>query len=448
MLDISVVNTALSDIAADLETGLGGLQWVIDAYTLPLAAVVLTSGSIADRFGRRRLFVGGMVLFTFASALCGASPGIEALVAARALQGIGGAILFATALALISEASPTPEQRARALGVFGAAIGGSFAIGPFIGGWLTDAFGWRSIFLINVPIGVVTLWLSQRVAESRDPHPRKVDVPGQLALIGGLFLLIYALLRGNPEGWDSPKVVASLVGAALLLVGFLVIEHRSAEPMLPLGLFRQPHFSGPQVLVFGVAASFFAAFLYVTLYLQGVLGLSPIKTGIAYLPATILIFFVSGATAWLMTKYSPALLATIGLVFVAAGLVLLVYTTDVSSPWTAVLPGLLVGGFGIGLVNPTGSALALEALPPEQSGLAAGVNDTFRQAGVAVGIAWLGVFVPHAGPFGTDPQEYVDGIHTAFAAGAVLALVCAVVTGLLLLRRGTSAELEPVAETA
>jgi EmrB/QacA subfamily drug resistance transporter len=439
MLDISVVNTALSDISKGLDTGLTGLQWVIDAYTLPLAAVVLTSGSIADRFGRKRLFVIGMVIFTGASALCGAAPGIETLVTARALQGIGGAILFATALALISEATPTPEQRAKALGIFGAAIGASFAIGPFIGGTLTQVFSWRAIFLINVPIGLLTLAMAARVTESRDPKARKVDVPGQIVLIGGLFLLIFALLRGNPDGWGSTKVVLSFAGAAVLLLAFIVVEHRSAEPMLPLHLFRQPRFTGPQVLVFGIAASFFAAFLYATLYLQQVVGLSPIKTGLAYLPGTALVFVVSGATAVLMQKFPPAVLAAIGLVLISAGLLVMTWTTHVNSGWSSILPGLLLASVGTGLVNPTGSALALEALPPEQSGLASGASDTFRQTGVAFGIAWLGTFVPAEGPF-RDPAKYVDGVHSAFAAAAILALVCAAGTAFLLIGRGPGLE--------
>jgi EmrB/QacA subfamily drug resistance transporter len=437
MLDISVVNTALNDIATDLDSGLSGLQWVVDAYTLPLAAIVLTAGSIADRFGRRRLFLQGMVAFTVASLLCGAAPSIEALVGARAIQGIGGAILFATALALISAATPTPEQRAKALAIFGAAIGGAFAIGPFVGGTLTDWFGWRAIFLINLPIGVITLLLATRIRESQDPNARKVDVPGQLALMGGLFFLVFALLRGNPDGWDSTKVVISLVLAGVLLLGFMAIEHLSTEPMLPLTLFRDPLFAGPQVIVFGIAGSIFAVYLYVTLYVQGVLGLSPIETGVAYLPTTFLVFIVSGATAALMTKFSPALLSVVGLVLIAGGLLLLPLTTEVDSEWTAILPGLLLAGVGMGLVNPTASALALEALPPEQSGLASGANDTFRQAGVAVGIAWLGTFVPHAGPYG-PPQaqiDYVEGVHNAYVAAAIFVLVCAAVAGFLLLGR-------------
>jgi len=450
MLDISVVNTALSDMASGLDTELSGLQWVIDAYTLPLAAVVLTSGSIADRFGRKRLFVYGMVIFTAASALCGAAPGIETLVTARAIQGLGGAILFATALALISEATPTQEERAKALGIFGAAIGGAFAIGPFIGGSLTELFGWRAIFLINVPIGLITLAMATRVTESRDPKARKVDVPGQLALIGGLFLLVFALLRGNEDGWGSTKVVASLVGAGLLLVAFVAIEHRSKEPMLPLTLFRQAKFTGPQVLVFGIAASFFAAFLYATLYLQGVVGLSPIKTGLAYLPGTALVFVVSGATAVLMQKIAPAVLAAVGLVLIAGGLLVMTWTTEANSGWSAILPGLLLASVGTGLVNPTGSALALDALPPEQSGLASGANDTFRQTGVAVGIAWLGTFIPAGAPFVGSKQEFVDGMHNAFAAAAILALVCAIGTAVLLIGRSAEigTDLEAEAEPA
>ena len=448
MLDISVVNTALQDISKGLNTGLSGLQWVIDAYTLPLAAVVLTAGSIADTFGRKRLFVGGMVVFTAASALCAAAPGIEMLVAARAVQGLGAAVLFATALALISEATPTPESRAKALGIFGAAIGASFAIGPFIGGSLTQWISWRAIFWINVPIGILTLLLARRVHESRDPNARKVDMPGQIALIAGLFLLVFALLRGNDDGWSSTKVVASLVGAGVFLIAFVVVEARSREPMLPLSLFKRPTFTGPQILVFGIASTFFAGFLYATLYLQGVVGLSPIRTGLAYLPGTFLVFVVSGATAALMTKIKPAVLATVGLVLIAAGMLVMTMTTDVDSGWAAILPGLLIASVGCGLVNPAGSALALDALPPSQSGLASGASDTFRQTGVAVGIAWLGTFVPAGGPFGTDPASYVDGMHNAFVAAFVLALVCAVGTGVLLIKRDPDAvpakvELEP-----
>lgn len=433
MLDISVVNTALSDIAGDLDTDLGGLQWVIDAYTLPLAATVLTAGAIADRLGRRRLFLWGLALFTVSSAACGAATSIEVLVASRAIQGLGAAILFATGLALISQVTPDREQRGKALAAFGASIGAAFAIGPFIGGSLTELFGWRAIFLINVPIGMAAAVIAvQRVGEGLDPHARGVDIPGQLTLIGGMFLLILGLLRGNEEGWGSTLVASSLVGAAVLLVAFVVVEHRSREPMLPLHLFADRKFSGAQLAVVGISASFFAGFLYVTLYLQGVLGMSPIETGLVYLPGTMVVFIISGLAAQFGAAVEPAKLAAGGLALVSLGLVLML-SLDVGSSWTVLLPGLLVASLGTGLFNPASAALALDALPEHQAGLASGANDTFRQTGVAVGIAALGALVPAGSALGGDPQAYVNGLHDALLAAAVIAGVGAVGTAALLI---------------
>ncbi len=448
MLDISVINTALSEIADGLDTGLTGLQWVIDAYTIPLAATVLTAGAIADRLGRRKLFQIGLVVFTASSALCGAAPGIEVLVGARAIQGLGASLMFATALALISHATPDPQDRAKALAAFGAAIGASFALGPFIGGGLTELFGWRAIFLVNVPIGAIVIWVTYRsVAESRDPTPRRIDVPGQVTLIGGLFLLVLALLRGNEDGWGSAGIVAALAGAVAFLIAFVIIEARSREPMLPLRLLRRRQFAGAQVAVFAIAASFFAVFLYLTLYLQTVLGMSPIETGLVYLPGTFLVFVVSGMTAQIGARYSAAKIASVGLALVAAGLALMLFS-GVDSSWTVLLPGLLVTSIGTGLFNPTGSALALNALPNEQSGLASGANDTFRQTGVAVGIAALGTLVPADAALGGNLQSYVDGLHHALIASAVIAAAGAVATAWLLLPVGSRGQSEAVTETA
>ncbi len=445
MLDISVVNTALSDIASGLDTGLSGLQWVVDAYTIPLAATVLTAGAVADRFGRRRLFALGLMLFTASSALCGAAGGIEMLVGARAIQGLGASMMFATALALIGEVTPAREDRVKALAVYGAAIGASFALGPFVGGSLTELFGWRAIFLINLPIGAIALWMTFRaVVESKDPTPRRVDVPGQLTLIGGLFLLIFALLRGNEEGWGSTGIVASLAGAAVLLVAFVIVESRSREPMLPLRLLRERRFAGAQVAVFAIASSFFAVFFYTTLYLQSVLGMSPIETGLVYLPGTFLVFIVSGMTAQFGANSSPAKIASLGLVLLGFGMAAML-VLDVDSSWTVILPGLLLASAGTGLFNPTASELALQALPPEQSGLAVGANDTFRQTGVAVGIAALGTFVPASAAFGGNPQAYVDGLHTALIVCAATAIAGAIATAWLLI--GHEATPEPAAVT-
>lgn len=448
MLDISVINTALSSIAHGLHTGLDGLQWVVDAYTIPLAATVLTAGAIADRIGRRRLFLIGLALFTATSAVCGAASGIEMLVAARAIQGLGASMMFATALALISQVTPDRESRTKALAAYGAAIGASFALGPFIGGLLTDLFSWPAIFFVNVPIGAAVMWITYRsVPEGRDPTPRRIDVPGQITLIGGLFLLVLALLRGNEEGWGSTGIVAALVGAAGLLIAFIVVEERSREPMLPLRLMGQRRFAGAQVGVFAIASSFFAVFLYLTLYLQTVLGMSPIETGLVYLPGTFLVFVVSGMTAQFGTKFSTAKIASVGLLLVATGLALMLMI-GVHSAWTALLPGLLVTSLGTGLFNPTGSELALQALPPEQSGLAAGANDTFRQTGVAVGIAALGTLVPAGAALGGNPQSYVDGLHEALIVSALIALAGAIATAWLLIPAAARREAEPVTEAA
>jgi len=445
MLDISVINTAISDIAASLETDLSGLQWVIDAYALPLAAIVLTAGALADRQGRRAGFLVGLAIFTVSSAACAAAGGIELLVAARAVQGCGAAIMFATALALIAQATPTREARGKALAIYGATIGAAFAIGPFIGGALVELGGWRTIFLINVPIGAVALWITAtRVGEGRDPNARPTDWPGQTALIIGLFLLVFGLLRGNEEGWGSALIVASIGGSALMLAAFAGVQHRSVHPMLPLALFRDPVFAGAQIAVFAISSSFFAIFLYITLYLQGPLGLSPIETGLVYLPGTMLNFVVAGATASMGTRFSPARLTVVGLVMIGSGLMLLLLT-QVDSSWTILLPMEFLVLFGTGLFNPSASAIALQALPEEQSGLAAGANDTFRQAGVALGIAGLGALVP-SDAIGGDPQAYVDGLHTAAIVAGSIALLGAAACGHLLLRRAPA--LSPIAEPA
>src|SRR4029453_1185637 len=424
MLDIAVVNTALSRIAEDLDTGLSGLQWVVDAYTLALASVVLTAGSLADRFGRRRLFTIGLAIFTAASAACAASTDIVFLDAARAVQGIGAAVMFAVSLALLANAYPDMKERAGALAAYGATIGASFAVGPLVGGALTSGLDWQWIFLINIPIGLFCLWITRtKVQESADPAPPPAAappgrVPGQIALPAGLFLLVLALLRGNEVGWGSTQIIAEFAGAAIALVAFLIIEARSTHPMLPLRLFRNPSFTGAQIAAFGISASFFAIFLYATLYLQQVLGLSPIEAGLVYLPGTILNFVVAGASSQVGEKVPHRIMISVGLALVAVGIVLFTLAGTDSS-WTVVLPGELVALFGVGLFNPSVIAVALGSAPQEQSGLAAGVNDTFRQAGIAVGIAGLGALIPSAAGIGSgSPQEVVDGPPKALLARA------------------------------
>ncbi|HEY6692659.1 MAG TPA: MFS transporter [Solirubrobacteraceae bacterium] len=442
MLDIAVVNTALSRIAEDLDTGLSGLQWVVDAYTLALASTVLTAGSLADRLGRRRVFMFGLALFTTASLACGLAQDITMLNASRAVQGVGAAIMFAVSLALLAHAFPGARERGAALAAYGATIGASFAVGPLVGGLLTSGLDWQWIFLVNLPIGLFCLWVTRTfVQESRDPHARRIDWLGQVTLTAGLGLLVLALLRGNEQGWTSDAIVAELIGAAVALIAFVIVELRVREPMLPMRLFRNASFTGAQVAAFAISASFFAVFMYTTLYLQQILGLSAIEAGLVYLPGTLAMLFVSGATAQLGAKVPARTMIGVGLALVAVGMGLLTLADETSS-WTATLPGVLVACIGTGLFNPAVTNVALSSAPVEQSGLAAGVNDTFRQAGIAVGVAALGALIPAEHAFGGSAATYVSGLHDALWAGGALALAGAVAAGVLISRRyGAAAEI-------
>jgi EmrB/QacA subfamily drug resistance transporter len=434
MLDIAVVNTAISDMGKDLNTDLGGLKWVVDAYTLALAAVVLTTGSLADRLGRRRVFAAGLIVFTASSALAAAATDITMLNIVRAVQGLGAAAMFATSMALLANEFPHAQERAKALGVYGATIGASFAVGPLVGGGLTSAFGWRSIFVINIPIGIATLAMTRKyVRESRDPRPRRIDWAGQTVLTAGLFLLVLALLRGNDLGWGSTEIVAELSASAILLAVFALIERRVKDPMLPLGFFRIPSFAGAQIAAFSISASLFAVYIYATIYLQQVLGLSPVEAGLVYIPGTILNAATSGVTAGLAEKgkLSARLMVSAGLALVAVGLVLMT-AAGTDSSWLVLQPGLLIAMIGTGMFNPAVIAVALGSVSENQSGLAAGVNDTFRQAGIAVGVAALGALIPTTALAKGDVHSYVDGLHNALVVGGALAAIGAIAAAYLI----------------
>ena len=435
MLDIAVVNTAISDMGRDLGATLDDLKWVVDAYTLALAAVVLTAGSLADRFGRKRVFAIGLGVFTVTSGMAAAATDITTLNVIRAFQGLGAAAMFATSLALLANEFPGAQERAKALALYGATIGASFAVGPLVGGALTSGIGWESIFLINIPIGLFALVMTMRhVRESRDPRAPRVDWAGQATLTAGLFLLVLGLLRGNDDGWTSTPIVAELAAAVLLLAAFVAIQRRVDEPMMPLRFFRIPSFAGAQAAAFAISATFFALFLYFTLYLQQVLGLSAIEAGLVYLPGTVLNFLVAGASAQLAEKVSPRVMVSGGLALVAVGM-LLMTGLGTDSHWTATLPGLLVAMVGTGMFNPALSAVALGTLPEEHSGLAAGVNDMFRQAGIAVGVAALGAMISTDSLLTGDRQQYVDSMVNATVIAAGVAAIGALAAAALIGRR-------------
>jgi EmrB/QacA subfamily drug resistance transporter len=394
LLDITVVNVALPSIREDLGASFTDLQWVVDAYALTLAALVLTAGSLADRLGRRRLFAAGLGIFSAASLLCALAPDPTFLNLARAVQGVGGAIMFAVSLALIAQEFPAGRERGTAMGVYGASIGVAVAIGPLVGGALTDSLGWESIFYLNVPVGVAALAITGlKLRESRDPNATRVDWPGVATFSGSLFMLVLALVRGNDEGWGSALIVSLLIGSAVLMAAFVAIERWVAEPMLPLGLFRRRAFTGVQIAAFAVSSSLFALFLYLTLYLQNYLGFSPLEAGIRYLPVTVASFIAAPIAGALLSRVPARLMMSIGLAGGGTGM-LLMAGVDAGDEWTTLLGGFLVAGFGVGLLNPVIGDVALSVVPKEQSGMAAGVNDTFRQVGVSVGIAvWGAIFV-------------------------------------------------------
>jgi EmrB/QacA subfamily drug resistance transporter len=392
LLDITVVNVALPNIQEQLHASLTGLQWVVDAYALTLAALILTAGALADRYGRRLLFNGGVIVFTTASLVCGLATNIAVLDVARAVQGVGGAALFATALALIGAEYRGPEIGG-AIAVWGATIGLAVASGPLVGGILTDALDWRLIFFVNVPVGAFALWIGMtRMRESRDPNARRADVWGLVTFSASLFLLVFGVLRGNAEGWSSALIVGSLVGGAALLVVFVFVERSQERPMLDLSLFRSAEFDGISVATFCIGAGMFALFPYLSIYLQSILGYSPLGAGLRFLPLTVFVFLVP----LLSRRFWPALslrwLLAGGLVLVAIAL-LLMYGLTPSSSWTALLPGLIVAGIGIGLANPAIAAAALRAVDPARTGMASGINNACRLTGVAVGVAALGAIL-------------------------------------------------------
>src|SRR5918995_1121642 len=390
LLDITVVNVALPSIREDLGAGFTDLQWVVDAYALTLAALVLTAGSLADRLGRRRMFAIGLGVFSVASLLCALAPDPTFLNLARAFQGVGGAVMFAVSLALVTQEFPAGRERGTAMGIYGATIGVAVAIGPLVGGALVDSLGWESIFYLNIPVGVAALAVTYtRLRESRDPNATRVDWAGVASFSGALFLLVLALVRGNDEGWGSTLIVSLLAAAGLLLAAFIAIEQRVAEPMLPLGLFKRPAFTGVQIAAFAVSGSMFALFRYITLYMQSYLGHSPLETGLRYLPITVVSFIAAPIAGALLSRVSARLMLSLGLVGTGVGLVLM-SGIEAGDEWTTLLGGFLVAGAGVGLLNPVIADVAVSVVPKEQSGMAAGINDTFRQVGVAVGIAALG----------------------------------------------------------
>ncbi len=392
-LDGTIVNVALPTIQRQLDTSISGLQWVLDAYTLVLASLLLTAGAVGDRMGRRRVFHAGLVVFTGASLLCSVAPTLGVLIAFRMVQAAGGAMLIPSTLSIIANTFTEPRERALAIGIWGAVSGLSIALGPVLGGLLVDGIGWRSIFWVNLPIGAVAMLASARfVRESKAPKPRRVDAPGQLLVVAFLAVITYALIEGPTDGWGSPTILTLFGLSVALLAAFVSVEAHQPEPLVDLSFFRSPPFTGSSVIAI-VGFVTFVGFIFLnTLYLQEVRGYSALRAGLASLPATAAIIFASPVAGAITGRRGPRSPIRVGRILMAAGSAVLMTT----SPTVAIgvlFIGYVLLGAGMGLINPPITTAAIAGMPAEQAGVASGITGAARQVGSVFGVALIGSVV-------------------------------------------------------
>jgi EmrB/QacA subfamily drug resistance transporter len=438
LVDVSIVNVALPKMTEELHSSFTSLQWVVDMYALVLASLLMIAGSLGDRFGHRRLYIGGLTLFALASLACGLAPNVAVLITARAVQGVGAAGMFTATTALLS-AAYQGRDRGTAFGVWGAVNGGAAALGPILGGLLTEQFGWRSIFLVNLPVAAVAVFMATRVLVD-SPHRgrRRIDVPGAVAFTACAAAITYALIQSNTDGWSSAAVLGLFGFAAVALIAFIVIELRTPDPVLDLALLRSPSFAGLMTAGLLLSAGAFAHLTYTSIWLQSILGLSPIKAGLAVSPLALTAFVVAGFGGKHLGKLAPQWPIGLGLALIGGGTLLLMIVHGGSS-WPALVPGLLVSGIGVGMSTPVLASAAMSAVPHQRAGMAGGALNTFRQLGYALGIAILGtVFASKAGGVNATAGAARDAVATSldqvFAVAGGITLVAAVVV-LLVVRR-------------
>ncbi|WDM17094.1 MFS transporter [Streptomyces lavenduligriseus] len=444
LLDSTIVGAALPDMQRRLQIQLTGLQWIVDAYVLLVAMLLLSGGVFADRFGRKRMFLSGVAVFTAASVLCSVTSSLGWLIAGRVAQGIGAAALSPASLALIAAAHPVPRERVKAIGLWAGLSGIGLAAGPLAGGVLVEAFGWPAIFLVNVPIGAALLLAGLRVLdESRNPDAPAIDVPGTVLSVLGVGALAYGLIEGGARGWTSPAILGGFAAATLILTAFVIVEARVPAPMLPLRLFRQRLFtvSNTAMTVVGFAlmgSSFFFSQFFVT-----VQGSSILRAGLQTLPATLAMVIVSPYAGRLAARHGFRVVVTAGLVLAGLGLLALGFAhadTGYGNVWWRL--GITGVGFALTMSPLTGAAI--QAVSPQEGGLASGVSSTARQIGALLGVAVLGAVVRTRQ---SDGASFEAGLDTAFTAAGAVTLTGALLTGLWLVKSPVTQDPAPPTRT-
>jgi EmrB/QacA subfamily drug resistance transporter len=450
MLDNTIVNVALPTIQSSLHLKVSELEWVVTGYALTFGALMLTGGKLADLFGRRLIFVVGLVIFTFSSLACGLAGGASVLIAARVVQGVGAALMNPSTLSIITVTFP-PKQRGTAIGIWAGVSALALAIGPLAGGLITEHINWNWIFYINVPIGALAIAAAYAfIEESRDTsHEQRPDVPGLFTSALSLFTLSYALIEANTYGWTSGRIVAAFAVAAVAMVAFVLLEMHQRLPMLELGLFRNRGFAGANGVMLLVGLAMFGVFFYVSLYVQQILGYSPVQAGASFLPWTLLIILLAPQAGRLSDRYGPRPFVTSGMIIVAGSLFLFSRLGAHETFWH-LLPAMLLGGVGMSAAMAPTTAAAMASVRPDKAGVGSAVLNSMRQVGGSLGIAIMGAIVASgissslaAGHSRVD--AFVSGYQHATVVAALIAVVGAIVAATTLQH---ARHREPAAEPA
>ena len=450
MLDNTIVNVALPSIQRDLNIGISELEWVFNGYALTFGVLMLTGGKLADMMGRRRIFVAGLVIFTVASLFCGLATSAGWLIGARIVQGVGSAFMNPATLSIITATFP-PRQRGMAIGIWAGVSAMALAIGPLVGGLITEHWSWNWIFFINVPVGIIGIIVARLViTESRDTSPdQRLDLPGLLTSAIALFALTYGLIEANKYGWTSPRILALFAVAVIGFAAFVLLERHQRAPMLDLNLFRNGTFAGANTVMLLVGLAMFGVFFYNSLFIQNVLGFSAVQTGASFLPMTILIILVAPAAGKFSDRVGSRWLVAGGMVLLSISLLIFSRLDETSNFWD-ILPGLLIGGFGMAIVMTPITAAAMGSVPVDKAGVGSAVLNTGRQVGGALGIAVMGAIVASyaTGIPGTPGalQGFVTGYQHALQVAAAIALAGAVLS-VATIRRYRH-DVEPVPEAA